>query len=116
MASESGKPGWWLVWLLVLLPLFGACTLPGRSGWECDNSGDCSSGLECKSVHGKSGYSSVCLAPGETVAVGGGNWLRLLMWPALGLAAGVGIISRLVAARDRRREADPNWRPKRRRR
>jgi hypothetical protein len=93
------KPAWCLATLFVAV--LGACTLPGHSGWECDGNGDCSSGLECRSVHSdREGYSSACLAPGETVVVGSkGNWLHLLMWPVIGLCLGGAVIGRILVAR-----------------
>jgi hypothetical protein len=100
---DDRKPLWPVAALFIAL--LGACTLPGHSGWECDGDGDCSAGLRCRSVQGdRGGYSSVCLAPGETVVVGGkGNWLRLLMWPAIGLTLGSALIIRVVA---RKRDAE----------
>jgi len=96
------SPTRWFV--LVLILILGGCVLPGRSGWECDDDGDCQTGLECRSVHGDRGYSSICLRPGETVYVGGkGDWLRLIMWPLLGISVAGGLARRWAAARKQRR-------------
>jgi hypothetical protein len=104
-------------WFVVAVALLGACVLPGRSGWECDNEGDCRSGYECRSMHGDRGYTNVCMAPGETVHVGGtSNWLRFLIWPLIGISAAVGIGSRIIAARNKRRDDYDQPLPRRRRR
>lgn len=108
----------WKPWCLAALfvAALGACTLPGHSGWECDNNSDCSSGLECRSVHGeRSGYTTVCLAPGETVVVGGkGNWPKFLMWPAIGLCVAAGLIRLLVRKLRPEDEVGPRRRRRRR--
>lgn len=102
---RSTRTSVWCLAALFLLVL-GACTLPGHSGWNCDHDSDCSSGLTCRSVHSdRHGYSSACLAPGETVVVGGtGDWLHLLMWPFVGLCLGGTMFIGILAGRaDRRR-------------
>jgi hypothetical protein len=97
-----------LKWLGVLfvVAILGSCVLPGREGWECNDEGDCKSGLSCQSMHDSSGYTSLCMDPGDNVYAGTkGNWLRLMIWPLGGIAVAIAVASRVVAARRRRREA-----------
>lgn len=103
----------WLA-VVVLLGVLVGCG-PGGHGWKCDHDGDCDRGLSCKTVEGKKGFSTVCMKEGETAAASYG-WFDVLFYPLLALGLGAGLVYRLILWRIRRRESDPDYRPKRRRR